>query len=103
MGTLGHDDTHDRLRVEVAPESEGRSGLPKTKMGKDAMTPLEITKFSEFIRSEPEYPRSVWKDLGLWRGLKMTVWMVLHPYANARISAVACKRSLLNRLNKEKP
>ena len=50
------------------------------------------------IESEPAYPQNVWQELGFWGALKLTVWMVCHPYKNVRMTVGTVKRKLLWRL-----
>jgi len=52
------------------------------------------------IESEPLFPRSVFEDMGLFRGLLHTIWMIFHPYMNARLSAAGFRNSILRKLNK---
>jgi hypothetical protein len=54
-----------------------------------------------FLRAEEIYPRSIWKDLGLWKGIRVTLSLVFHPYKNARIAAAATIESIIERLHRE--
>lgn len=50
------------------------------------------------IREEPILVNSPFIELGFWRGLWITLWMIFHPYKNARRSVYAAFQCVIKKI-----
>lgn len=53
------------------------------------------------LESEPVLEGSIFKALGFWTGLTYTLWMVLHPWENARETAKWSRKVTIARIRWE--
>ena len=59
---------------------------------------MTIREAIDFVDAEPELPGNPIGMLGFCTGLKMTAWMIFHPWASARLSTRGCKKAIIQRL-----
>lgn len=65
---------------------------------RDMKVKSDYEKLIKIIEDEPIFPRSIFKDLGFWPGLKHTIWLICHPYLNAQMAACGFRSAILRKL-----
>jgi hypothetical protein len=55
-------------------------------------------KLVKILEDEPIFPRSVFEAFGFWGGLKHTIWLICHPYLNAKTAAAGFRNTILRKM-----